>query len=305
MKCFLNFCLAILISSNLFSQGCSDAGFCTIGNIQSNKDDTLKVKNKWSIFLTNGIGDQGVYVFTPGIQYEHTADSNWSFQSKITANYASGNLGNAVGLGDLFLSTTYLLKTDKKLKNSFTIGAKLPLNLGDIRNGDKPLPMIYQSSLGTIDLIVGYKAALKRFALNLAWQQPLTGINRNTFLPEYVNTPEAFEYPSSNDFKRKGDVLLRIGYQLIAKKRLNWNTSILSIYHLGEDTYVNGNVSNSPINIAGSAGLTVNITSMLLYTINKSITIGISGGFPIIVRDVRPDGLTRAFSISPELSINF
>jgi hypothetical protein len=38
---------------------------------------------------------------------------------------------------------------------------------------------------------------------------------------------------------------------------------------------------------------------------NKSISLGLGGGVPLIVRKVRPDGLTRAFSITPELIIHF
>jgi len=291
---------------NVFSQGCSDAGFCTIGNIHTIPLDSIKEKkNKLSLLFTNGIGDQGVYVFTPGIQYEFEANAHFSFQSKITGNYASGNLGSAGGAGDLFLSSTYLFNSKKKTKNSFTLGVKLPLNAGDLRFENNPLPMQYQSSLGTVDLIIGYKLGVKRLSVNFAWQLPLTGRNRNTFLPQYLNTPAAYAYAPSNDFNRKGDVLLRIAYQIISKDKWKWNSSLLSIYHLGEDTYVDRNISNKPVNIAGSEGLTVNITSMFAYKINKVITIGLSGGLPLVVRKVRPDGLTRAFALTPEINFNF
>lgn len=306
MKFSLSILLVFTLKGNVFSQGCSDAGFCTIGNIHATPLDSIKEKkNKLSLLFTNGIGDQGVYVLTPGIQYEVEANSHFSFQSKITGNYASGNLGTATGLGDLFLSSTYVLNPKKKIKNSFTLGVKLPLNLGDIRYENNPLPMQYQSSLGTLDLILGYKFNVKKFSANFAWQQPLTGRNRNTFLPQYLNTTAAYEYAPSNDFNRKGDVLLRLAYQIISKDKWKWNSSLLSIYHLGEDTYIDGNISNSPINIVGSEGLTVNITSMFSYKINRVITIGLSGGIPLVVRKVRPDGLTRAFALTPEINFNF
>jgi hypothetical protein len=306
MKFRLCILLVFVIKENVFSQGCSDAGFCSIGNIHTTPlDSGAEKKNKLSLLFTNGIGDQGVYVFTPGIQYEFEANAHLSFQSKITGNYASGNLGTASGAGDLFLSSTYLFNSQKKTKNSITLGVKLPLNTGDLRFENNSLPMQYQSSLGTVDLIIGYKLGVKRFSANFAWQQPLTGRNRNTFLPQCLNTPAAYEYVPSNDFDRKGDVLLRVAYQIISKDKWQWNSSLLSIYHLGEDTYIDGSLSNNPINIAGSEGLTLNITSMLTFKINKVITIGLSGGMPLVVRKVRPDGLTRAFALTPEVNFNF
>ncbi len=306
MKFFLGLILLSTLSVHSFSQGCSDAGFCTIGNIHAAIQDTVAQKsNKLSCLFTNGMGDQGVYVFTPGIQYEFDANAKFSFQTKLTGNYASGNLGTALGLGDFFLSGTYLFNPQQKIKSSITVGTKLLLNTGDIRNEDKPLPMQYQSSLGTVDFILGYKLNINRFSANFAWQQPLTGRNRNTFLPEYLNTADAYEYPPSNDFNRKGDVLLRLAYQFISNEKWKLNASILNIYHLGEDSYIDGNISNSPIRIAGSEGLTVNITAMVSYQISKSFSIGLSGGIPLVVRKVRPDGLTRAFSFSPEINFNF
>jgi hypothetical protein len=306
MKYTFCFVISFFVLGNSFSQGCSDAGFCTIGNIQSsNKDSLEQKKNALSLLMTNGTGDQNVYVFTPGIQYERGINSHFSIQTKITGNYASGNLGSAIGFGDLFLATTYVLKEKKKLQNSFTLGVKIPLNLGDIRYNNQPLPMQYQSSLGTLDLILGYKIKFNKWTANLAFQQPITGRNRNTFLPEYINTPAAFKYPPSNDFNRKGDALVRIAYQIISFKKWKWNASVLSIYHLGEDTYVDGNISNSPLKTEGSEGLTVNLTSNFSYKINKSMSFGLGGGVPLIVRKVRPDGLTRAFSITPELIIHF
>jgi hypothetical protein len=306
MKFTFCFTFSILVLGNSFSQGCSDAGFCTIGNIQSSSKDSLEEnKNAISLLLTNGIGDQNVYVFTPGFQYERGINSHFSIQTKITGNYAVGNLGSATGLGDLFLASTYVLNEKKKFQHSFTLGTKIPLNLGDIRYNNQPLPMQYQSSLGTLDLIVGYKLNFKKWSANVAYQQPITGRNRNTFLPQYINTQAAFKYPPSNDFNRKGDALVRIAYQLISSKKWKWNASVLSIYHLGEDTYIDGNISNSPLKIEGSEGLTVNITSNFSYKINESMSLALGGGVPLIVRKVRPDGLTRSFSLTPELIIHF
>jgi hypothetical protein len=303
---FLPIAMVAVFCSKSNAQGCSDAGFCTIGNLNQHvKDTALQNKQKLTLILSNGIGDENVYVFTPGIQYDYKLNSSWSVQGKITGNYANGNLGYASGFGDLFLSTTYSLPENNSWQTSFLFGTKLPLNKGDIHFGNKPLPMQYQSSLGTIDLLAGVTIANKKWLVSSAIQQPLTGSNRNTFLPEYGGTDQAKKYSPANDFNRKADVLLKTSYSLITKNKLDFNIGLLGIYHLGNDTYIDGNLSNKPIALAGSKGLTLNGTAVIRYQLNEKISFGLSGGVPFVVRDIRPDGLTRKFVLSPEFSFNF
>jgi hypothetical protein len=165
--------------------------------------------------------------------------------------------------------------------------------------------MQYQSSLGTVDLLAGISLTNKKWLFATAVQQPLSGTNRNTFLPAYWNTAAANKYSPTNTFNRKGDVLLRAAYTLIGKDKIDLSIGLLSIYHLGKDTYVNGNISNKPIALDGSEGLTLNGTAALHYRLNNKFSLGLSGGVPFVVRDIRPDGLTRKFVVSPEIVFNF
>ena len=293
-------------SANMLAQGCSDAGFCTIGSLKpSVSDTTFKKQQSVTVVLANGIGDESVYVYTPAIQYDVRFNKQWALQAKLTANYASGNLGTAFGFGDAFLSGIYSPKSKGNWAISFILGGKFPLNLGDIKNGNKPLPMQYQSSLGTIDVIAGVTIASKQWLFAAALQQPLTGTNRNTFLPIYWGTTEAAKYAPSNDFNRKADVLLRANYDLVNTKKWKVNTGLLGIYHLATDTYIDGNISNQPIHLKGSDGLTLNGTFSAWYKPATKLSFGITGGVPFVVRDIRPDGLTRSFVLSPEIIFHF
>ena len=295
-----------VINLQTYAQGCSDAGFCTIGSIKPQGAALQNIKKqKLTVILVNGIGDESVYVFTQGIQYDNQLSERWAIQAKITANYASGNLGNAFGLGDAYLSGTYSIKDNSSWKKSILLATKLPLNNSDIREGTRPLPMQYQSSLGTVDIIGGFSITNNKWAFATALQQPLSGRNRNTFLPAYWNTAAALKYAATNDFKRKGDVLLRAGYNVVPNKKLNINLGLLGIYHLGKDSYIDGNISNKPIEIVGSDGLTLNGSAAAWYTVNNKFSIGLTGGVPFVVRDVRPDGLTRKFVIAPEFIFHF
>jgi hypothetical protein len=304
----LTFALFILIVAHPksgFAQGCSDAGFCTIGNLNQQHGTTINRGQKLTLLLPLGVGDENVLIFTPGLQYDHQLSNHWAVQGKLTANYATGNLGAATGLGDIFLSGTYLFDEKKKWKTSITLGTKLPLNLGNLKTDGISLPMQYQSSLGTIDLITGFSIANEHWQFSGGWQQPLSGINRNNFLPEYWNKSEAEKYPPSNDFKRKGDILLRVAYTIHVKQKFTLTTGLLGIYHISEDTYVNANISNNPIIIRGSQGLTLNATLAGFWKVSDHIMIGFSAGAPLLFRDVRPDGLTRSIVVAPEVRWNF
>lgn len=296
------FFISVFSGYQSYGQGCSDAGFCTIGNLGVQQHDSVLKEQRMKLLFPVGVGDESVFVFTPGIQYDNQLSHQWAVQAKLTANYASGNLGRASGLGDLFLSGTHTFSNEKKWKTSLSLGTKLPLNLGNIEGDGKALPMQYQSSLGTIDIISGLSISNSSWQFSTGWQQPVSGINRNNFLPVYWNTPEANKYPPSNDFNRKGDVLLRAAYMSNTKKSLSFNIGVLGIYHLAEDTYIDANVSNNPIAIRGSQGLTLNATFSGLWKVNKSLMIGFLAGTPLVVREVRPDGLTRSFVFTPEIT---
>src|SRR5687767_8484227 len=91
----------------------------------------------------------------------------------------SGNGVTSTGLSDIFLNAGF--QATKTLK--LTAGLKLPLSDGNKSQNGLPLPMDYQSSLGTVDLIEGLNWALGKLQLAAALQQPLTQ-NNNTFRSE-------------------------------------------------------------------------------------------------------------------------
>jgi hypothetical protein len=287
------------------AQGCSDAGFCSVGNLSHPSSANKQLsKHYLKITLPAGVGDDDVFVFTPGLEYGYTL-KRWQFSGKVTGNHASENLGNATGPGDVFLSATYQLPATRKWQTSFTLGAKLPLNQANLKADGLSLPLQYQSSLGTVDLIAGIAVSRDKWRAAAGLQQPLTGINRNNFLPQYWGNGKANAYPPTNDFNRKGDVLLRVSYRVLQSKKLSFDGGLLGIYHLRDDTYIDANVSNKPISIKGSQGLTLNATGFIELTLNQHWSLGLMGGVPLVVRDVRPDGLTRSFVIAPQLSYQF
>jgi hypothetical protein len=105
--------------------------------------------------------------------------------------------------------------------------------------------------------------------------------------------------------ERKGDVLLRASRNFSSKGSFSFNTGLLGIFHLGEDSYTNPFESNMMLPINGSSGLTLNLTGAAYWQVGKQTRVGLTGGIPLVVRDVRPDGLTRSWVLSPEISWSF
>ncbi|HYG20462.1 MAG TPA: hypothetical protein VD816_16095 [Ohtaekwangia sp.] len=289
----------------IHAQGCSDAGFCTIGNLAQENSDSLSKSPAWTLLLPVGVGDEDVIVFSPGLQFDKRLSARWSMQIKITANHASGNLGKATGPGDFYVSATYQIKKTSSWHPSITLGTKLPLNSGNLKASGTPLPMSYQSSLGTIDFIAGIGISNERWQFAAGWQQPLSGANKNRFLPDQWDNARADNYPPSYDFNRQGDVLLRVDRKINAARSLSLNVGLLGIYHLGEDTYVDTRLRDTPILLDGAEGMTLNATLAAAWAIREKFSLGFSSGVPLLFRDLRPDGLTRKFVFAPEIRWKF
>jgi hypothetical protein len=302
----MTFLACTLFVSASYTQGCSDAGFCSVGSFKSGIRKDSSVRSSASFGTAIGQGDEAVLVVTPYLQYEVQINRQWSVQSKITANYANGNLGSATNVGDVFLTGTYTSRLRKRWVIQYTFGTKLPLSSGNLSSNGRPLPMQYQSSLGTIDAIAGITLSNNLWQFATAIQQPLSGENKNGFLPVYWNDKEAaMNYPSTNAFLRKADVLLRAARNVVQNKAWNVSLGLLGIYHLAEDSYIDPFVGSNRISIAGSKGLTLNATAAATVQVGRRFQLGLTAGVPLVVRDVRPDGLTRRWVLSPECRFTF
>lgn len=295
-------------SFSSFSQGCSDAGFCTIGSHSGNftlSDSSDFPKNQITLNTAIGMGDFQTNIITPSLEYAYRINSRLSLQSRVTYNIASGKLGSVADFGDVYLVGTYVF-TQQKTKLIGNLGIKIPLNEGNLSNDEvsTALPMTYQSSLGTYDLLAGLSMNYQRWLFSLGLQLPLTENNENNFTPSLNTNVEATDFPNTNQFRRSADILLRVQRQWnSSNKKWMFNAGLLGLYHLGEDKFLD--LNEEEISIANSAGLTLNITLGADYKISDTMTLGVSWGNPVAVREERPDGLTRSFVITPSFRWNF
>jgi len=287
----------VILSYTVRGQGCSDAGFCTLESFKP-RVDTTTVRWRLKIGANAGAADHAINVFGGYVELNKRFSKSVSADVKLTALSQSGNGVSAFGLSDLFLNTKYQV-ADLAL----TVGTKLPLADGNKMIDNLGLPMDYQSSLGTFDLILGASYTFRKLQFNWAYQQPLTQ-NKNTFLAdEYPPDSPLTTFQSTNQFQRKADMLIRVSYPVRMAKNLMLTPSLLPIYHMGNDQFVNALGEDQVIK--DSKGLTLNANLYADLIINNSSAIQVSAAVPLIVREARPDGLTRSFVINVEYAIKF
>jgi hypothetical protein len=296
------FFLVSTVFTSAFSQGCSDAGFCSINHVKpTNQDSSTLLKNRLSLGIGYGLGDFGVTVTTPYIEYQRSFGANWSAGVKVGYLIADGKLAVTSDLSDAYLTVARAL-WKQKIKTSVSL--KLPFNDGNKSHGFE-LPMNYQTSLGTVDLIAALTyLPFKGFGVTVALQQPLTQ-NNNQFDP--TSKPyglAAQNYQTTSGYHRKGDFLLRVNYTLpIIKNKLELTPGLLPIYHLDQDSYVDQ--SGIRHTIMGSEGLTFNANLFVVYKLNSKNILEFSYGSPLVARKARPDGLTRKYVFAVEYKILF
>jgi hypothetical protein len=128
--------------------------------------------------------------------------------------------------------------------------------------------------------------------------------NDNKFLPgDYFSMPLTLKYWPTNEFERKGDLVARVSYRFKTGERFSIRPGLLGIYHVANDTYADDNKIRRPVN--NSAGLTLNANLFVDYKLKQGNGFELSLGTPLIVRDQRPDGLTRKFVASVEYQFSF
>lgn len=298
MKQFFLLSVTMCFVYTVTAQGCSDAGFCSLKYAAHSN-----TKNNIAIGNVSGVADGQTFVNGTYINYGRQLGKKVLWDTKLTANYASGKLANNFNAGDVFTNISVNVWQNKKKQNSFTAlaGVKIPLTAANDKAGNKPLPMAYQASLGTYDLLMGGSLQINKWEFTNAWQIPLSGENKNTFIEEYSVSND---FPTTNKFKRRADVLLRTAYNI--KKpgsKFSFKPNLLAIYHLGNDSYED--IYAKRQQLQGSDGLTLNANVIAKYIINKANSIELSLAAPFVVREVRPDGLTREFTAGIEYKISF
>jgi hypothetical protein len=287
--------------SNSQAQGCSDAGFCSMGNGFKNQEESIK--NNLEVGLVYGIGEEKTTIFSQYATYTRDLSDRFAMSLKLTSGIASGDLGSNGGLGDIFLSGNYKFKKKNEKTWSVLLGFKAPLTSANGKDKGETLPMAYQSSLGTFDIIAGVNLVSGDWDFNTAVQIPLSQNKNSYFLPTLAPGTTS-DFVSTNLFERKSDGLFRTTYKFkTSNEKFTFKPNVLFIYHFSEDAFINN--FGKKETIKGSDGLTLNANLIVSYKIGSKSYLETSIASPLVVRKVKPDGLTRALTLGLAYKVNF
>ncbi|MDZ7900864.1 MAG: hypothetical protein U5N85_22910 [Arcicella sp.] len=282
------------LSNNANAQGCSDAGFCTIGVLKGNQPSDNVYKTRWGFNTTVGIADGGVFVSTNSLEYNRNIGKKTFLQIKQPLVITSGELGSALGLGDLSVALNRRIYSQGDTHLDALLATKIAIGSTTFQANGLDLPMPYQTGLGTNDLILGLSYKINQWQFVVGYQQPF-GRAKNNFLKDYWQADQVQDYFDSRNLLRKSDILLRIERIVNIHKKWKSSVGVLPILHLGEDEIILKDGNNSILK--DSDGLTLNVNLGINYQFNDFNSIRASISAPLLVRDVRPDGLTRVFVI--------
>ncbi len=284
------------VATPALAQGCSDAGFCSAGALQPGlpAHDSTKMANEYGGSLTYGSGENGTSVITLQAEAKINTSAKGFIEARLPFTFVSGNLGAHSGVGDPIVTYSHLISAPQSVHPiTATIGTRIGIGNADAKDKGVLLPMPYQSGLGTTDLIVGLGMKFARyFSFAAGYQQPLFQYNNNGYLPDtvYPVMKNDHRYFASRDLVRKGDVLIRAEANYSWKK-FSASLGPLLIYHLGKDRYTDA--AGNDATLTGSEGITLNIAGSISCNSNVGM-FTLLFGMPVVVRDYRPDGLTRA-----------
>ncbi len=300
MKACLLFFSFLFTQYIAVAQGCSDAGFCTMGAMKPDQQYNKKIAVKLrSLEFSQYFGQTRFnnHIFVSTIEANVAIGKKYVAQIKVPYQIANGHLGTFQSLSDISLSVTRNIISNENFDVNLTIGTKIPSNNGDKQQLDGlSLPMYYQTSLGTNDLIVGASIINRHWLFAVGYQQALNKNQNGFWWNEWTaNRPQddqyVRQYAQSNSLQRGKDVMLRIerNFRLA---RFNASIGLLPIYRLTQDVFI-----LPPANVVkqsgGSDGLALSGIYTMGYNFNVRSGIKVLIGNRIFERDRNPDGLSR------------
>ena len=270
----------ILVSASFYQfenfAQCSDAGICQLGtHLTEGEKELFSISAAYKYGYSGKEDDVQYHSFVLDGSYNLLETS--SVQVLIPYNIQSGPAGSVSGIGDLIVSWNQQLFTDENSSFSASLGAKLAT--GD-DNKDN-LPQLYQSGLGTNDILFGLNYTYDKISVGAGYQ--LAGGRNDNILR----------------LERGDDLLLRASYQL-AFGQLNIVPQLLFIKRLSKSTVLDTTSMNEEkfVEVDKSDQAQLNFLAKLEYKISDNVSLVGDFAIPFIKREVNVDGLTRAFSAS-------
>ena len=265
------------------------------------KKALLYPKYFFQFISSYGLGDRSVSVLTLQAEANIRIKKSFFAQIKLPYTFVSGELANISGPGDITASLSFTGYNRGKKSLSFTGGIKIPTGRADLSNRGLPLPMVYQTSLGSIDALGGVKFVYSKWDFILAYQHSFTETKNQYLRLPSLNSSVYNNYFESNKFKRSDDGVFRVNRNIKMKHSVI-APGLLFIYHLANDM-ITDTIGNR-VRVVGSKGLTLNLNLAASVPVSRKLNLLFIAAAPVVTRKARPDGLTRHFVLVAGIKYN-
>jgi hypothetical protein len=292
LPCAYFLSLGILIVTigyaNLFGQGCSDAGICSVQGYttESEKQDSGFTPSFFRFSAGYALGEKFTHQLF--LQPELVIGIVKGTQVILRAPYQinTGKAGFTYDFGDPMVLISHQLHLNQDCAISGLAGIRFPAN----RAAKNSLPMPYQTSLGTIDGLLSFEIQYKSWSIRTGYQRVLKHQNENAYLAPFENLGDDPVFFSSRRLRRGNDWMLRADYGFNFTK-WRFTPGALMVWRLRKDQYLTeqGLMMSYPL----SSGPTFNIVLQGFIPIGQKWFIEPLLASPILAREERPDGLTR------------
>lgn len=293
------FLAGFALTNSLYAQGCSDAGACSIGSMDENElKKTEPYKLKISFDQSVALGEKFTFISQTAVTLDVRVFKSTSLVIRTPFIFTSGNLGNSTGIGDVLVSLIQQVYQGNESQFGLLLGGKLKSNNSNFSFYKSPLPMAYQTSLGTYDIILGAQYVWKTWDFYFAYQHPF-GRNENQYLNNPTVTDENKIYFESAQLKRGDDLALRVQKTFQIKNKQSLLPGIMPIYRIQKSLIIK---NDQEVILDGSNGLTLNLYLTYMKPLKNNAILYLTAAFPVLERSYRADGLTRNFVISLRLT---
>ena len=285
------------------AQGCSDAGFCTMGALKPsqkfNKAMNLRLRSV-EIGQYLGITKFDDDIFVTNLDFNIGVGKKNTFQLKVPYMYISAPLASTQGLSDITLSFSRNLYFSEKNQINVTVGTKIPIGgVNKTNDAGIVLPMYYQTSLGTYDLVIGASWLTRGWLVGVGVQHAFNEIDSKFKWGLWANSEDkanANRYPVSQALKRGTDGMVRLE-RSFRFARFGFQVGGLAIYRFNKDEILDPK-TNVRILADETDGFAFTITGGANYNFNAQSTLKAGFGkksFDGVSRPKNTDGLTREY----------
>ncbi len=296
--------LLIHVNVMVWGQGCSDAGFCTMGAMKPDQPYNKKVPFKLrsvelSLYRGTTHISPVIYVATLDANFS-VIDDKTSLQVKLPYQSVTGNFGNTGSIGDISLCITRSIFSTEKFDINVSLGGKIPTNNSDLTSNKAefdglPLPMYYQTSLGTYDAIAGISFITRKWLFATGIQHPFNENGNEFSFQEWTGIYPDQAYLEQNNnalqLKRGTDLMLR-AERNFRYAQFNFSLGLLPIFRITNDEITDFNTGDR-IKPQAAKGMALSGIATAGYNFNVKMGLRLLVGHKIVQREKNPDGLTR------------